>query len=312
MRTSTRALMGIVAVLATTGAATLTAGPATADVSPRDVVAVGADGSTTSLPRTSDRSGTMDIPGAFPVLPTAVSDGLYYVHYNTGGTLERLQLLSVVGGALELTELRYLLVMVGDTPSRTAIHTALGGHGWGSMRLLTDAAQTTGGTVAQSTYSWSGRFYGIGTDGVLRRYTRSADGRTVRSAGAQPGFTGVRTMALYSTGPRADVLLVTTTNGALSAVTVPTTGPGLSATSTRLRTRGWGAFEALHSVPAASRTAARVVGVDADTHTAHEYGVGALRGTSTTVTTVGPWTEPATDPFHITFPRLLEATPPGG
>lgn len=311
-RTHTALTVAVLVALTGVGAA---APSATAAPSPRpvDVVGVGADGSTRTLAESPPGSGTMTMSGAFTTAPSAVSDGLYFVHVNTGGTLERLQFLSVVGGALELTELRYLLVMVGQPESRSAVHTPLGGSGWGTIRLLTDAAQKTGSSPAADTYTAPGRFYGIGSDGVLRRYTRTLTGTpSVRSAGTQAGFGNVRTMALYSTSATADVLLVTTTHGALSALTVPVGGTRLSATSSVLRTRGWSAFESLHAVPATTRASARVVGVDADSTTAYEYVVGALHGTATPVTSRGPWADAATSAAYVTYPVLLEATPPGG
>jgi hypothetical protein len=73
-----------------------------------------------------------DQTAAFGAVPSAVGNGLHYLHETTGGSVEQLCFLSVVAGRLAETVLGFEQFMASDPPTRTATHVPLGGRGWGT------------------------------------------------------------------------------------------------------------------------------------------------------------------------------------
>ena len=120
--------------------------------------------------------------------------------------------------------------------------------GWGGIRVLA-AGSPTGDTGV--TY-----LYGLTTNGGLKRYVTSADGRQLRSAHtiATHGWAEVRTLSfdrVRLTGPgarprEADVMLATTGSGRLAEFSFPRT-THLLWTRTVLRTSTWQVFAAVNS-----------------------------------------------------------------
>lgn len=127
--------------------------------------------------------------------------------------------------------------------------------------------------------------------GNLRRFTESGNPSVTRSAGIKTGFSTYRGLTLLRSEKSRDLLVATTTRGALMLIEIPRTAaftPKFSA----LRTSTWQVYDRLVAQRCGAQTS--LVGIDTRTGRAQVYTIGALKnpGTSTTIRRWGPVPHP--------------------
>ncbi|WP_284302665.1 hypothetical protein [Mobilicoccus caccae] len=127
--------------------------------------------------------------------------------------------------------------------------------------------------------------------GNLRRFTHFGSPTGARSAGIKTGFSTYRGLTLLRSEKSRDLLVATTTRGALMLIEVPRTAaftPKFSA----LRTSTWQVYDRLVAQRCGAQTS--LVGIDTRTGRAQVYTIGALKnpGTSTTIRRWGPVPHP--------------------
>jgi hypothetical protein len=149
---------------------------------------------------------------------------------------------------------RQTTVLSGSSPAQAKAVKI--GTGWAGFK-----------SIATSNYPLKGSrpayLDGLHSNGSLYRY--APNGAGYKAAGSFAGFRGFKTMTVISEEMRYDMLLMTTTAGALYAIHIPTTAKA-KAVVKLIRKTGWTAFESLVVGKCGVDGYTRIIAADHDTY----------------------------------------------